>query len=241
MKALTPRALGALLLLALAPAARAADAALDRPDDFPRLADGSLERRGEPGMLPSVFPRPAWTAGGSRLTPADAAARGTSAVPPPAPAAPPTPLALRWDLGHPFAAAGLLAAGTFLLLVAGYGLEPGIGDAPAAARAEPAAPEVVRPLPPPAREAPALGPPPPAARPALAVEAPRVETPPPAPSRRAISWREQSLIEGWDASREKALGQASLDEYLSRAGFVSGVDVPLLREKLRRDDSVPAA
>jgi hypothetical protein len=52
---------------------------------------------------------------------------------------------------------------------------------------------------------------------------------------RAVSLREQQLIEGWDASREKALGLASLTDWLGAKRRVEGVDIPLLQAKLRRD------
>lgn len=52
---------------------------------------------------------------------------------------------------------------------------------------------------------------------------------------RAISWREQRLIDIWDASPEKALGQASFEEWLDAQGNVEGVDLAMLNTKLSRD------
>ncbi len=50
---------------------------------------------------------------------------------------------------------------------------------------------------------------------------------------RAISQREQALIESWDQSREKALGRASLEQWLD-AHPVAGVDTAALKLKLAR-------
>jgi len=50
---------------------------------------------------------------------------------------------------------------------------------------------------------------------------------------RAISRQEQALIESWNVSREKALGQASLEQWLERHPS-AGVDVAALQAKLAR-------
>ncbi|GEM_PF-1920406 len=71
----------------------------------------------------------------------------------------------------------------------------------------------------------------------------RLETPPepfidtrmPVSTWRAISWREQRLIEKWDASPEKAMGKASFEEWLDAQGDVEGVDAARLKTKLCRD------
>jgi hypothetical protein len=64
---------------------------------------------------------------------------------------------------------------------------------------------------------------------------PFIDTRMPVATWRAVSLPEQRLIEGWDASREKALGLASLADWLGAKGRVDGVDIPLLQAKLRRD------
>ena len=64
---------------------------------------------------------------------------------------------------------------------------------------------------------------------------PFIDTRMPVSTWRAISWREQRLIERWDASPEKALGKASFEEWLDAQGRVEGVDVALLKTKLGRD------
>ena len=62
-----------------------------------------------------------------------------------------------------------------------------------------------------------------------------IDTRMPAPTWRAISWREQQIIESWDASPEKSSGLASLTEWLDAKGGAEGVNVPLLKAKLFRD------
>lgn len=52
---------------------------------------------------------------------------------------------------------------------------------------------------------------------------------------RAISLREQQLIDRWNCSPEKAAGRASLEEWLDARGKTQGVDITQLKEKLRRD------
>lgn len=66
---------------------------------------------------------------------------------------------------------------------------------------------------------------------------PYVDTRMPVPSWRAISLREQQLLEIWDASYEKSMGQP-FAEWLDGQGALEGsfadVDVPLLKKKLDR-------
>ena len=59
----------------------------------------------------------------------------------------------------------------------------------------------------------------------------------PIASWRAISWREQNLIEGWNRSSEKARGLASFGEWLDAQGEIENVDVPRLKAKLFREAS----
>jgi hypothetical protein len=57
----------------------------------------------------------------------------------------------------------------------------------------------------------------------------------PASTWRAISLREQRLIERWDASPQKAMGKASFEEWLDAQGDVEAADAALLKAKLNRD------
>lgn len=57
----------------------------------------------------------------------------------------------------------------------------------------------------------------------------------PQASWRAISLREQQLIEEWDRSPEKAAGRASFEEWLDAKGEVVGVDSANLKGKLSRE------
>lgn len=69
--------------------------------------------------------------------------------------------------------------------------------------------------------------------PALRVAEPFIDARMPVGTWRAISQREQALIESWDLSREKALGLASLEQWLD-AHPAAGVDVAALKSKLAR-------
>jgi hypothetical protein len=69
--------------------------------------------------------------------------------------------------------------------------------------------------------------------PAMAQE-PYIDIRMPVATWRAISWPEQRLIEKWDASPEKAVGQASFEEWLDAQSDISGVDAAALRAKLSR-------
>jgi hypothetical protein len=64
---------------------------------------------------------------------------------------------------------------------------------------------------------------------------PFIDTLMPVPTWLAISWREQRLIETWDASSEKALGKASFEEWLDAQASLEGVDAAMLKAKLCRD------
>ena len=52
---------------------------------------------------------------------------------------------------------------------------------------------------------------------------------------RSISSREQKLLDQWDASREKAAGRASFEDWLDTLAVIDGVDVAALKAKLQRD------
>ncbi|MBI3565260.1 MAG: hypothetical protein HY079_08705 [Elusimicrobia bacterium] len=246
MKTFAPRVLGALLLLALAVPSRAAGRAPARdsveswresvahPESFSRLADGSLSRDGvvaEPAAsaaspAPGAAVRPRYTLG------ADDFRRSAGPVPvlttAAASAATADAPSRRTD-PLPWAAAFGVAG---LVLVAVLSTKPAapVEGAPAAApppfeAAAPAAPRAAVRTPLPTVES------------YLARE-PRVEpfvdARMPVATWRAIAWREQRLIEGWDASPEKASGRVSLDEWIDRHGAASGVDGPLLKAKLAR-------
>jgi len=75
----------------------------------------------------------------------------------------------------------------------------------------------------------------PAPRPSAGAPGPYVDTLMPVATWRAISQAEQQLIERWDLSREKALGAASLEDWLDRHAAAAGVDAARLKTKLHRD------
>lgn len=62
---------------------------------------------------------------------------------------------------------------------------------------------------------------------------PYIDTRMPVASWRAISWREQHLLEMWDVSFEKSVGQPFAD-WLDSQGPLEGVDAALLKAKLDR-------
>jgi hypothetical protein len=62
---------------------------------------------------------------------------------------------------------------------------------------------------------------------------PYIDTRMPAASWRAITWREQNLIEMWDVSFEKSVGQPFAD-WLDSQGPLEGMDSALLKAKLDR-------
>lgn len=51
----------------------------------------------------------------------------------------------------------------------------------------------------------------------------------------AITWREQRLLDEWDASAEKRLGRATFGDWLDARAKDPGVDIDLLKSKLTRD------
>ena len=208
-----------------------------RPDDFRKFVDGSRDRQGDVDA-PEVSaqggkrdPRAPFRPGRKGSGPRP---EGTSV-----PAAA-VPAAGRAAESRSFAwAPGLetrkIAAvlGLGLMLIAGSWLETPV-EPEADAGPEPAAPlPARRPRPEPIRPPePELAP----SRLANALAEPAfIDTRMPASTWRAISWREQRLIDGWDASREKSLGLASLTEWLDSKAGAEGVNVPLLKAKLFRD------
>ncbi|HXT01509.1 MAG TPA: hypothetical protein VN915_12605 [Elusimicrobiota bacterium] len=250
----SPGLLALAALAALAAASRAAAAELPRarpapsavedldqgavrPDDFKRVLEGSLERRGDVDA-PDVLARgAAGRAAAIRLSRPERAPRpGADVAPPTSPALAPRAGAAVREVWTPDLKTRKLAAalGLGLLLIAVSWLETPReleADGPAGAPEPP--PPFRGPLPaPPRAPGPDLAP----ARLAEALAEPDyVDTRMPAATWRAISWREQSLIESWDASPEKSAGAASLAEWLDAKGGAAGVDVPLLKAKLFRD------
>jgi hypothetical protein len=75
----------------------------------------------------------------------------------------------------------------------------------------------------------------PAPEPVLGGPGPYVDTRMPVATWRAITQPEQQLIERWDLSREKAVGAASLEDWVDRHAAGAGVDAARLKAKLRRD------
>jgi hypothetical protein len=240
-------ALAVLAALAASPRAAAAErarAAVEdlsrgaaRPDDFKRVLEGSPERRGDVDV-PGAFTRREGRARAEapRLSRPEPGLRPEGAVVPPSAVL----LAGRADAPRredwtPDLKTREIAAvlGLGLLLIAGSWLETPReletvgGEAPEApSPARSPSPEPFRPT------APAL-------EPTRFAEAPAerdfIDTRMPAPTWRAISWREQSLIDAWDASPEKSAGLASLPEWLDARGAAAGVNVPLLKAKLFRE------
>jgi hypothetical protein len=235
--------LGAVLLSAFAPASHAAESEaaeskrleqlqndVGQPEDFKTFVEGSRPGNGDAPAPEAAARRDAAAAPRAPLRAGRISSAPRREAPPPsaetAPEATPAgPSGDNVPLRGMAAAFGL----GLLLVAAGLVLAPGEADAPAAlAAAEPLPEAPPAPAPPPAA-APAPPPAPPAA-----TETVFIDTRMPAPTWRAISWREQNLIERWDASREKALGLASLPDWLDSQGRVEGVDVPLLKAKLFR-------
>ena len=242
------RFLGAAMLLALAPASRATvrpDAALspssrledlrsrvDRPDNFQRFVEGSRPRQDGSDDPRAFAPRDAGR--GSKafqsLDRPQAGLRPESAPRPPVPAADSPKTLPNENAGAELPVRGMSAVLGLGLMLMATGL---IIDL--------LAPEP-EPKPVPNESIPLA--PPPAPRPmeiaraapvkVSAPKAPFIDTRMPAPTWRAISWREQELIERWNSSREKSLGMASLTEWIGVHGSVAGVDAPSLLAKLQR-------
>jgi hypothetical protein len=246
--------LSAIVVVALAPSSRAADSGSGqapqpsspiedlksgdaRPEDFQRLVEGSRAMSGNielPGV--SVKSEGRGPNARARLSPAQTGLRpdGTSV-----PAAPSAAAAVRKARLHSGAGttdlpvrklAAVLGLGFFLIAAsmmetpAEYSVGPEMLQEIPALRALPSA--VAR------ASEPALAP----TRFANALTEPSfIDTRMPVPTWRAISLREQQLIERWDASREKALGLASLPEWLDGMAPVEGVNLPLFKAKLHRE------
>jgi hypothetical protein len=252
-----PRLLSsALLLLALAPLSRAADAGsakalrtpgsiqaltddIGTPEDFSRFIEGSRGHQGGPGD-PQVLGRRDGRGPGAALSlnKSPSAPRLESPSIPSAAAAPADARRsppLFQTLARTNLPVRKLAAvlGLGFMLIAASMLETPIESAP-----EPK-PNTAPPAPPPRPRPAPVRPPEPEFAPSRFADALAdrtfIDTRMPAPTWRAISWREQKLIEGWSASREKSLGLASLTEWLDAKGGGEGVDVALLKAKLFRE------
>lgn len=244
-------ALAVLAALSAAPRAAAAERARParsavedlsrgavRPDDFKRVLEGSAERRGDVDVPAAFAGAGREKADGPRLSRPEPALRPEGADVPaaPAPAVRRAAAAPReaWtpDLKTREVAAVL---GLGLMLIAGSWLETP-REAEPDSGAEAPAPEAPLPARSPA-PAPFRAPQPDFEPSRLAeslAERDYIDTRMPAATWRAISWREQSVIEAWDASPEKARGSASLSQWLDARGAAAGVDVPLLKAKLFR-------
>lgn len=211
---------------------------VERPEDFPSLVDGSIIRRGGP-----ADPVQATVAGASgpagrapRLPPThENFRRHQDAVPLPESFGATSAAASATDGDYRLICAGIVALGACFLLAWHVRREVAVPEVLPAAIPSPtplvprsSATSCVAPAAPPAAEV---------APPALEDEReePFIDTRCPARTWRAIDWREQALLERWDASREKALGLTSLDEWLDRQGSVAGVDTAMLKAKLARD------
>ncbi len=239
------KTLAAALLLALSLPAHAGDRTgaaaqkkvddlqqgIGNPEDFESFVEGSK-------ALPDLRQDPKAAAMGTPTGPSqrqsflNPASRGSS---PDRAALPPVPLVAqdlhsrsRKPSENPLAnQAGLLGLAGALLIAASF-----YQGAPKAAT-----PTNAKPAPDFFREPEAYAPAPPPAALELPQEAPDafVDTRMPAPTWRAISLREQTLIESWNASREKAQGLASLEDWIdARAGSI-GIDAQALKSKLYRD------
>ncbi len=251
MKALSPWVLGVLLLPLTAAAGRAADTtprieeieswreSAKHPEDFQHLVEGSILHRGgpqDPGYTAAVNVNEAARRAPRLLPTHEDVRHHRDAIPRPESFDVPASANLEADSDYWLIGAGLIAFGGVCLLLAwnaGRGavaLEPrpvgiysprAFGSSPAwAPSTAPAGSPVATATPP---ELPTIR------------ERPFVDSCLPAHTWRAINWREQALIERWDSSQERALGLASLDEWLDRQGAVAGVDTTLLMAKLDRD------
>jgi hypothetical protein len=204
-------------------------------DAFSNTADGSTERPDLAG--PSVSPVVPDFDEISRLSSSGGIARPPAVVPPAALAPHSAPRSGSPIGGHPLAAAAVLGTGLLLALsaiilshsapgsadpvVAERATARSLGTCPAPAAVETSAPAAQT-----------------SAEAFAAFEAPRapepfIDTRMPVSTWRAISRQEQALIESWDRSREKALGRASLEQWLDRHP-VANVDIAGLKAKLLR-------
>ncbi len=245
--------LSAIVVVALAPSSRAADGGSAqaqppsspiqdlksgdaRPEDFQRLVEGSREMSGNielPGVsAKSVGRGPNARA---RLSPAQASLRPDGMSVPAAPVAAAAVRKTRLNVGGTSdlpvrKLAAVLGLGFFLIAAS-------MLETPAE---HPIGTELLQEIPAlRALPSPVIRAPEPALAPSRFAEALAepsfIDTRMPAPTWRAISLREQQFIERWDASREKALGLASLPEWLDGMAPVEGVDLHLFKAKLHRE------
>ncbi len=246
---MTPRESVPLLLLFLATASWAAPTRDDRspdpknsvqrwqaetgdPVDFKDLADGSLKRQGGPADPVAAQPR---RAAPTTILPRrqDVRTRRRGEVPAAAFGFTPEPLSER-ALGFAWPSLALLGAGA--LLLAWHGGPAAPGSTPLEPSALTKAPRIPAPkttfwepvAPAPSVEEFDKAHPEPQARPERYVRMPT-------PSWKAITWEEQQLIDEWDHSQEKALGRASLEEWLDGRDSAATVDIRRLTAKIHRD------
>ena len=225
----------------LAPFSRAAErgsiddlrSGIERPEDFRRFVEGSRAQRGNPD-LPDVFARKDGLAPKSsvRLSRPQTGTRPDGTFVPAAIPAFARKSPLNWDLGTAGLPVRKLAAvlGLGFFLIAASMLETPIESAPEPEPLEKAPHPHARPFVRAAEPSPV-----PTRTRHTPSDSPFIDTRMPVPTWRAISLREQQLIERWHLSRERSLGLASLSEWLDLEGRVEGVDIRLLKAKLLRD------
>ncbi|MFI5349104.1 MAG: hypothetical protein ACHQ2Z_06145 [Elusimicrobiota bacterium] len=238
-----------ILLMALAPASGAADESGQtfqshsieelqsggaRPDSFNRFVDGSRARQGDAGLPDVIAPREAvGPRARIRLNQPQPDRRPSVAAVPPARR--PASLQSPWRLDPGFddlparKLGAVLGLGFFLIAASMLETRPDAPQEPESCQETPNPPAAAPPIP---------APKPPTA-PACAaspqIHSPFIDTRMPVPTWRAISRREQELIERWSSSRERSLGLASLTDWIEAHAGAEGVDVSLLKAKLRRD------
>ncbi|NNN07133.1 MAG: hypothetical protein HKL90_14665 [Elusimicrobia bacterium] len=197
-------------------------------DVFSQAADGAIER----ASLAAAEPAVSVDAGASAGLISTRVARRDFAAEPPAVFVPrAAPPRAAWPVRDSALAATALEGGLVLALVAAglWRALPATDEVPAATAAT--GDPMVCALAAPAPAAPSFVADSPAPAPRL--PEPFVDARMPVGTWRAISQREQALIESWDLSREKALGLASLEQWLD-AHPAAGVDVAALKSKLAR-------
>jgi len=247
-----------LILLAAASAAAAPKDAGDRelasaleasavqPDGFERTADGSIARPGGPSDPDASGGAAARAANGLGRSSPGYPRSGRSAEAPPSLVGAGASRSSRGTSANELLGRGL-AASLGVVLVLGLSLTH---EAPASELLAESATRSFEPhgltfgpraapAPVPAEPEPASAPARlvyrPAPRPSAGAPGPYVDTLMPVATWRAISQAEQQLIERWDLSREKALGAASLEDWLDRHAAAAGVDAARLKTKLHRD------
>lgn len=238
------------LLVSVARAASSSAQALKRDaagaDDFSRAADGSAERAALALGAPVAVAADAAPSAGLTVV---SAGRPDRAVVPPAVFIPRRTPPAQKPLRRSALAAAALEGGLVLALVAAglwrtlpatdaaFVATPTIVDPVVSSLATHGARAVAAPSPVPV---PPVAPT--AATSTFRLEAPTavssgaepfVDARMPVGTWRAISQREQALIESWNLSREKALGLASLEQWLD-AHPAAGVDAAALKTKLAR-------